>query len=677
MSQDFRRAIEEIKLRAPIEDVVREYIPTLKKAGSLWTACCPFHQEKSPSFKVDPRRGTWHCYGACAEGGDQIAFLERFSGLQFIEAMEILAARTGVEMPKMGGRDREEKRKDDPAIDMLKRATEFYAKALYGSEGRQALKYLLGRGLSEETIERFCLGWSPANGRELVGFARDQGLGLELLERGGLARKNDSGHGYDFFRGRLMIPIRDLDGRTVGFGARRLGDDGGGPKYINTPETPLFKKSQLVYGFDLALLEARRERHVILMEGYTDVMAAHQVGLTRVGAVLGTSTTDSHAKLVRRAGARRVSLVFDGDEAGGKAAKRALHGLVPLDIEIQIVRLPKGADPCDLLLADGADAFMGLVDAALDWFALLCSDLAGKRGAELSEAVDEILELVTRVKRPVHRSSLIQELAETLSIPVDDLREQWRTSTGGRRRPKRQAAVQNASASSSSDEDSEAEAAAYAQDGDDAGPNQEPVIQAPEDPILRKLFAEMVGAVLLDASLVPLVRPHSNVCKDEDLSRILEVVLEMYEDLDAVINTSSVLTALGDHPARKKVASLAEYASSAASPKELLEGSLNSLRRRNDGRREAQLKAEFLALEQQIFEAADEVAQTAAQAEQERVLLELNEVLRLGRIPTDESEERDVETSVSSDALSPVGGVSTPDFPQTTQPQTAQSQTAQ
>jgi len=626
LSHEFRRAIEEIKLRAPIEDVVREHVPSLKKAGAVWKACCPFHDEKTPSFVVDPRRGTWHCFGACAEGGDQIAFVERFSGLGFLDALEVLAARTGVDVPRGRGRGGERREADDPGYALLEGAARFYAERLAAPEGRAAREYLTGRGLSEATLADFGLGWAPAGGRELCGWARQgaaagpaggPGSSLDLLERCGLARRNESGHGYDFFRGRLVIPIRDERGRTVGFGARRLGE-GDGPKYINTPETPYFKKGRLVYGFDKALAEARKARHLILVEGYTDVMAAHQVGLRRVGAVLGTSTGTDHAGLLRRCGARRIHLVFDGDEAGTLAARRALAGLLPLEVELSVVRLPIGEDPCDLLLREGAEAFLARIEAAPDWFEVLCGELEGRRGAELSQGVDELLELLQHVPRPVHRRSLVQELADRLGVGIETLREQWRSGARGRRRPA--PATPPATA-----------------------PEPSPDGEAPGEPEARVLqaFRGLVGAVLLDPSLVPLVRPLADECQDVGLSRILEVVLGMYEDLDAVIDPSSVLTVLGDHPARKQVAGLAEHAGRAASPKELLDGCLESLRRHHEGRRVDELKARFLVLEQRIREATDEVAQSAARSELERVANELTEVLRCGRTPEEEPSPTD------------------------------------
>jgi len=623
LTDDFRRAIEEIKLRAPIEDVVREHVPSLRKSGALWVACCPFHDEKTPSFKVDPRRGSWYCFGACAEGGDQISFVERITGVQFLEALEILAARTGVELPRRKGRG--ERREDDPTWGVLAAAVGYYREVLSSDEGRLAREYLRRRGLSEETAMAFGLGWAPAAGQALVEYARRERLAWEVLAGCGLVRKNDRGRPYDFFRGRLMIPIRDVEGRTVGFGGRRLGDDEGGPKYVNTAETALFKKGRLVYGLDLALAEARRERHLILVEGYTDVMAAHQVGVQRVAAVLGTSTTEDHAARIRRCGAKRISLVFDGDEAGHRAARRALAGLIPLEIGIEVVTLPTGQDPCDLLLGEGPEAFLERVDAGEEWFEFLLAGLVPLSGAELSAEVDAVMELLARLPRPVHRQSLLAELSRRIGMSVESLREQWRTSVAGRRRTRPMTAPD---------------------------PNRGELSPEPlpspgrADPGLLRAFSEVLGAVLLDNSLVPLLRPVATHCEDEDLRRILEIVLELYEDEEAVIDVGTVLTALADHPARSHVAGLAENASRAASPKELLEGGLEYVRLHLLRRRKAELQARALELEELISNpAAGEAAQTA-RGEQVEVLAELTALLRSEERSPGESDDSLVSHSV-------------------------------
>ena len=586
---DLRRSIEDIKLRAPIEDVVRERVHDLKRAGRLWVACCPFHEERTPSFKVDPTRGTWRCYGACGEGGDQISFVERYDGLEFWEALQMLADRTGVELPSRGGsaQARREREKALPGYELLERVAKLYAEALRSREGDAARRYLQERGLTERSIAEFQLGWAPAAGHSVVDFARAQGISFEDCEAAGLARKNDRGRTYDFFRGRLMIPIRDLEGRVVGFGGRKLDDGNDGPKYVNTPETEYFHKGRLVYGLDRALREVRRARHLVLVEGYTDVIAAHQADLPIVGAVLGTSTTEDHAGLVRRTGARRISLVFDGDAAGSKAAARALRGLLPLDVTLDVVVLPEGTDPCDLLVRQGAPAFLAHLEHARDWFKFLCDGLKELHGAELSRAVDGVMELLALLKRPVHRADLFKSLAARLELPEEVLRAQWRQSPALRREADR--ARQRAL------DEREAVRAASG-DSSDASEEAHGTI-VPRDPVLEKSFAGLAGAILLDDSLVPLVRPHVADCSDPDLKRILEVILELYEDSEALIDPTTVMTALGAHPARRRVVPLFEHAGTADSPRILLEGELRFLRDRKAERRKTYLHQRITELE--------------------------------------------------------------------------------
>ncbi|MEE8469439.1 MAG: CHC2 zinc finger domain-containing protein, partial [Planctomycetota bacterium] len=243
MSTDLesKRAIEEIKLRTPIEEVVRERLPELRKRGRLWEACCPFHEERTASFKVDPARGTWRCYGACQVGGDVIAFVQRSQNLAFPEALELLAARAGVELPRRRGRG--EPADGDPGLAALAAADAFFQAELAGSGGRAAREYLRQRGVTDNTIQAFGLGWAPRSGSALVAVAQrvlgdrhasGDSAAMDAWERTSLLRRSDDGRLYSFFRGRITIPIRDLKGRTVGFGARRLeSGDAAGPKYIN------------------------------------------------------------------------------------------------------------------------------------------------------------------------------------------------------------------------------------------------------------------------------------------------------------------------------------------------------------------------------------------------------------------------------------------------------------
>ncbi len=546
---EFRRALEAIKLRAQIEDVVRERVPALKKAGALWVACCPFHDERTPSFKVDPRRGTWRCYGSCGTGGDVIGFIEKSDNVTFREAVEILAARTGVDLPQRSSASRERDAELDPARAVLDFACRFFRTELAGTEGRASARYLEERGLEASTSEAFAIGHAPASGQALVSALRSANLPFEAAERAGLVRRSDQGRPYDFFRGRMTIPIRDLSGSVVGFGARRLDDreESAGPKYVNTPETDLFKKGRLVYALDRALPEVRKRGHIVLVEGYTDVMAAHQCGAGNVVAVLGTSTTEDHAALLRRTGARRISLVFDGDDAGRKAAWRALNGLLHLEVEIDVVGLTGGVDPCDLCVKDGAQAFAAELEMAQSWFDFVCAGVEELRGTALAKEVERILELLTRIQKPVQREARLLDLADRVRMSPDTLRAQVAGATGVRRvRP-------------------------VASSAPAAGPDlvddgAAPLVVAPPSPTqireereLRLAFEELTGALLVDSALAPVVERWLEHCPDADLARITDAVLALREEGALVIDESAVLTWLADDPARSRVMKLSEY----------------------------------------------------------------------------------------------------------------------
>ncbi len=565
LSEEQRRALDAIKLRAPIEEIVRERVPTLKKAGALWVACCPFHEEKTPSFKVDPRRGTWHCFGACSTGGDQLRFLERLDNLTFFEAAEILAARTGVEWPR---RQRDARAKEDEGLEALvEEALRFYRVQYTTSEGQAAQRYMQERGLSRETCDAFGIGYSPASGHALVNHLRAKGLDLGRAEAAGLVRRNDQGRVYDFFRGRLMIPIRDLAGRAVGFGGRRLSDeDQQGPKYINSAESALFHKGRLIYALDRALPSVRKLGQIVLVEGYTDVMAAHQVGLTQVVAVLGTATTDEHAGLIRRTGARRVTLVFDGDAAGQKAAYKALAGLLPLELTIDVVTLTGGDDPCDLLVREGAEPLAAAMELARGWFPFLVEGLRGKSGAELSREVDRVLELLARLSKPVHRASLLRELSGAIGIPFDDLRAQGNALFGRRPAPR-------------------APSLAPAPAAD--APAQ------PGDALVRSAWEQIVGSLLVDPGLLPLVHSSAFACPVPELARLLEVLAALHADDDALIDCASILSQLGDDPARLCVVPLYEHARKAESPRLLLDGQLRFLSARAAAEKAQRLAADL------------------------------------------------------------------------------------
>ncbi|MFT7678027.1 MAG: DNA primase [Planctomycetota bacterium] len=590
MSNDleFRRAIEEIKSRTSLEDVVGECVDgdLVNKSGRLW-ACCPFHDESTPSFAIGPDPGLWYCFGACREGGDLLAFVMRQHSLTFMDALELLATRSGITLPKRQGRgDREG---GDEGLRVLKEAEAHFVEELRSSRGAGARQYLQNRGMDQTTLEVFGVGLAPANGQGLVNLARQGGGSVKPWEGTGLVRERD-GRRYDFFRGRLMIPIRDHRGRTIAFGGRRLQDDEqAGPKYVNTPETDWFKKGSVIYGYDRALDAIRRSHHAILMEGYTDVLAAHQAGIFNACAVLGTATTEQHAALLRRAAAKRVSLIFDGDEAGRRAAWRAIEGLLPLDIELEVVRPPAGQDPADLLAGGDAQPFLAHLEQAQPWFDFVTAPLKGLRGRDLSRGVDEVLKLLSAVPKPVYQDALLAELAEALGMPVQTLRDQWQALSKHSRRPRPEPRP--------AQESQPSEASAKSSDASPALP--------PPSRRVQHAYWDAIGAALVDTSLIPRVQPLLRVCPLSAPLAILSALCILWDDDDAELSVSAVLTVMGENSATAKVSPLVEYVRQAESPSILLDGALELLKRDIFERQLAEARALVAELERDEFGPSD------------------------------------------------------------------------
>ncbi|MCW4384565.1 DNA primase [Salinibacterium sp. SYSU T00001] len=366
-----RNDIDEVRARVNIADVVGEYV-TLKGAGvGSLKGLCPFHDERSPSFHVRPQVGRYHCFG-CGEDGDVFTFLQRMDHVSFSEAVERMAARVGVELHyEDGGAASRDYGNRARLIAANTAAAEFFAAQLVSPEAEPARRFLGERGFDRAAAERFGVGFAPksfdALGTHLVGLGFTE---LELVTSG-LVSKNDRGNTYDRFRGRLVWPIRDVTGQTLGFGARKLFDDDQGPKYLNTPETPIYHKSQVLYGLDLAKRDISRGKQVVVVEGYTDVMACHLAGVTTAVATCGTAFGVEHIKVVRRVlgdfdtsdstGLGEVVFTFDPDEAGQKAASRAFAEEQRFAAQTFVAVAPEGLDPCDLRLARGDDAVRMLV----------------------------------------------------------------------------------------------------------------------------------------------------------------------------------------------------------------------------------------------------------------------------------------------------------------------------
>ncbi|WP_285730932.1 DNA primase [Nocardiopsis sp. ATB16-24] len=357
-----------VRERAPIADVIGEYLQLRNAGGGSLKGLCPFHDEKSPSFNVTPSKNLWYCFG-CNEGGDTISFLQRMESLSFVEAVETLARQVGVTLRyEEGGRSaRREEGKRRRLLDAHREAAEFYSEQLLSPAAVTARRFLDERGFNRAHAEHFGLGYAPPGWENLTSHLRRKGFTDAELVEAGLASQGRRG-AYDRFRNRLLWPIREVTGEVVGFGARKLDPDEDGPKYLNSPESPIFHKGRLLYGLDLAKRNISQQRRAVIVEGYTDVMACHLSGVTTAVATCGTSFGEDHLKLLRRMLLGRsnqggeVVFTFDGDAAGRKAAVRAFaeeHGFTS---ETFVAVQPDGLDPCDLRLQHGPQAVADLVE---------------------------------------------------------------------------------------------------------------------------------------------------------------------------------------------------------------------------------------------------------------------------------------------------------------------------
>lgn len=398
--------IQTIRDRVDIVDLVGRYV-TLKKAGRSHKGLCPFHQEKTPSFTVNPDRGIFHCFG-CQESGNAFAFLMRHENLTFPEAVRMLAGEAGVEVPESGGGDAGVTERLLAANDLAQR---LYRKSLSADVGRGAREYLTSRGIDAEHAEKYGIGYAPPGWDVLVRALSNSEIPASFGERAGLLKARQSGGHYDLLRDRVTFPIQDVRGRVIGFGGRALGD--GEPKYLNSPETPVFRKREGFYGFPSALEPIRRADRVVVVEGYFDQIALDRAGLPEAVATCGTALSEEHARNLRRR-TRNVVLLFDGDEAGHRAAIRALELLLPHGLRVKAAALPAGEDPDSLLAGEGEGALRALVDDAPPGLRLAI-DAAVSEGAGSPEAkadaVAAMAPLIAKIPEPTERTAWAQQVA--------------------------------------------------------------------------------------------------------------------------------------------------------------------------------------------------------------------------------------------------------------------------
>ena len=422
--------IDEVRARTDIREIIEGYV-SLKSAGiGTFKGLCPFHDERTPSFNVRPQVGSYHCFG-CGESGDVYSFVMAMEHTSFVETVERLAARIGYTLHYEGGKpgDRYEAGMRRRLLDAHKIAAEFFERNLYSPDAQEAQRFLGARGFDPAATRKFGVGYAPRGWDHLLKHLRSQGFTDEELKATGMFSEGNRGL-YDRFRGRIIWPIRTITGETIGFGARRLFDDDQGPKYLNTPETQLYKKSQVLYGIDLAKRDMTKNKQVVIVEGYTDVMAAHLAGITTAVATCGTAFGPGHIKMVRRmitddGSGGEIIFTFDGDAAGQKAAMAAFQEDQRFVAQTFVAVAENGMDPCDLRLHKGDAAVRSLIASRRPLFefaidsTLAKYDLATLEGRVL--AMRAIAPIIAGIKDRDLRPAYMRKVSGQLGLELDEI----------------------------------------------------------------------------------------------------------------------------------------------------------------------------------------------------------------------------------------------------------------
>ncbi|MGW4879145.1 DNA primase [Streptomyces sp. NPDC004262] len=440
--------VKAVRDAVPIDAVVSEYLQLRNAGGGNLKGLCPFHDEKSPSFQVSPSKGLFHCFG-CQEGGDTITFVMKVDHLSFSEAVERLAGLAGITLRyEEGGYNPSHQRGERiRLVEAHKIAAGWYAEQLAtGPEAEAGRVFLAERGFDQAAAVHFGVGYSPQGWDHLTRYLRGKGFTDKELVLSGLSQEGRRGP-IDRFRGRLMWPIRDIGGEVVGFGARKLYEADNGPKYLNTPDTAIYRKSQVLYGIDLAKQSIAKASRAVVVEGYTDVMACHLAGVTTAIATCGTAFGGDHIKILRRLlmdnGSARVIFTFDGDAAGQKAALRAFEDDQKFAAETYIAIAPDGMDPCELRLAKGDEAVTDLTEPRVPLFEFALRQIVDRYDLDTpggrAAALDEAVPVVAKIKEVTQRREVAVQLAGLVGIRDEQyvVERVGATSrrSGGRQRP--------------------------------------------------------------------------------------------------------------------------------------------------------------------------------------------------------------------------------------------------
>ena len=412
-----RSFIDELLSRLSVTDIVGRHVQLRAKPGGEYTGLCPFHDEKTPSFTVSGAKGFYHCFG-CGAHGTSIDFLKEHKGLSFVEAVQFLANEAGLSVPKASREEVEKEKRTHSLLEVVECAAAWFESQLHMPEARHALRYLKDRGVNEAQIKHFRIGYAPDGRNALQQYCQSQSIDMARLQEAGLAMQPDSGLSYDRFRSRIIFPILNQEGHVVAFGGRLLGD--GKPKYLNSPETPLFHKSDILYHWHHARDVAFKTQQLILAEGYMDVIALHQYGFEETVAPLGTSVTERQLQMAWRVTPEPI-ICLDGDEAGKRAMNRAARLSLPLlkpGKSLRFVSLPKSMDPDDLLRRDGAQAMQQLLDNAVPlaealWLSVN-ADRALKTPEQNASLEHELMGLVQQIQDPTVKHYYRQYIKDRL-----------------------------------------------------------------------------------------------------------------------------------------------------------------------------------------------------------------------------------------------------------------------
>ncbi|MBS3759391.1 MAG: DNA primase [Desulfobacterales bacterium] len=526
--------LAEIRNAADIVEIISERV-ALKKAGKDHVGLCPFHSEKTPSFTVSSTKQIFHCFG-CGAGGDVFNFLIKYDGISFPEAVQTLAHRYGIHLPsrQMTPSEKQEISEREKLFDINKKVMAYYKEQLLRRPaGQNALAYLENRGFTRDIINRFALGYAPEGWDNLIRFFRKEQIPERLAEKTGLIVPRSSKTGYyDRFRNRIIFPIVDVTKQVIAFGGRVLDD--AKPKYLNSPETPIYNKSRSLYGLQAAKDKCRESGMVYIVEGYFDLLAMHQHGITNSVATLGTSLTSGHVRMLRRGYAKKARLVFDSDAAGIKAAHRSIGLFMNESVDVEIIVLPSVEDPDSFLFANGGEAFLEQAENAAGAIEFLIDSAVNTHGLSMQGKIriaDELKQPLADIRDSVARSIYIRYLSERLGVDESAILERVRTI--------RQQKSKTASASHPS--------------GARSGPSP----AGGADTVKNRLESRMVAMMIQSPKILPAIEDKRIIdyFEDKGLKEIAELILS--HPPKASGDVSQLLNRITDDSQRQLIASLA------------------------------------------------------------------------------------------------------------------------